>query len=73
MAVEKVYLISDNIYGNHTHGYRKVVQIGADSDIDYLSPSRVSLIDGSEVHIGEQPAVRAIGITISTSPTDIPN
>jgi len=69
---EVVTGVSHAIFDAHAHNYRKITTVGADSDIGYVSPTRVNVVDDSEVNTGETPAVRAIGVTVATLPTSIP-
>ena len=75
MAREVIELpagVSQVEFDAHKHDYRKLTQVGADSDVDFGSPIKADVVDDAEVNVGETPAVRAIGVTVATLPTGTP-
>ena len=57
----------------HTHNYRKFIQLGVDGVGNYASPVRTDIVDDSEVNLTDSNKVAAVGVTVSTQPTEIPN
>jgi len=65
--------VSQAIFDAHTHDYRKITQIGADSDDKWGSPTLVDIIDDDTTEAHEAVDLEAVGITVATQPTEIPN
>jgi hypothetical protein len=64
--------VSQAEFDSHTHGYRRLDQIGIDDVTNYSSPNRATVTDDAEVSIGEQARARAVGVTVSTQQTAVP-
>jgi len=56
----------------HTHTYRKVTRLGADSDDKFLSPTWTDIVDDSDNNAAESVDLEAVGITVATSSTSTP-
>lgn len=78
MAIRSVLIdpaaggVSQVTFDTHTHNYRRVDGVGIDDAASYGSPSRVSMVDDSEVNVGNPKAGKSIGVTVSTQPTATP-
>jgi hypothetical protein len=78
MAIQSMQLdpaaggVSQAEFDAHTHNYRRVDQIGIDDLQNYSSPTRVTVVDDSEVNVGGSKAGKAIGVTVSTQQTEVP-
>lgn len=76
MAIEKVYLsegVNLTDFNVHTHNYRKVTDLGVDGTGNYTTPQRIAVADDSEVNITDSNKVSAVGITVGTQATEVPN
>ncbi len=65
--------VSQGVYDAHTHNYRKITQLGVDGNDEFLNPQRIAIADDSEVNITDSGKVAAVGVTVSTQPTETPN
>lgn len=65
--------VSQATFDTHNHNYRKVTDLGVDGTGNYSSPARIAMVDDSEVDITDSNKVAAVGITVSTQPTGVPN
>ena len=70
---EEITGVSQTTYDVHTHNYRKFTQIGVDGVGSYASPVRTDIVDDSEVNLTDSNKVAAVGITVSTQATEVPN
>jgi len=76
MAIIKDYLadgVPQSAFDTHTHNYRKLTQIGGDSDDKWASPTLVDVADDATTHAAESVDLEAVGVTVSTEPTEVPN
>lgn len=77
MARETVEIVasgvSQAVFDVHTHNYRKITQIGIDIIKTYTAPERVNIVDNQEVFVTDGNDAEAVGITVSTEPTETPN
>jgi len=66
--------VSQGAFDNHTHGYRKITQIGVSRDHLYEPVLRYDIIDDSEVVslVGSNQDLEAVGITVATDQTEVP-
>jgi len=60
------------VFDNHTHAYRKITQIGADTSKFYDGPTRTDIVDNSEVFVTPMNDVEAVAVTVSTEQTEVP-
>jgi len=65
--------VSQATFDAHTHGYRKITQLGVDGLGNYSSPARIAIQDDSEVDITDSNKVAAVGITVATAATEVPS
>lgn len=65
--------VSQVVYDAHTHNYRKITQIGGDADDKWASPTLVDVVDDATTEAHEQVDLEAVGVTVSTQPTETPN
>lgn len=65
--------VSQGVYDAHTHNYRKFMQVGVDGVGGYTNPVRTDIVDDSEVNLTDSNKVAAVGITVSTQATEVPN
>lgn len=65
--------VGQGAFDAHTHNYRKFTQVGVDGVGNYSSPARANIVDDSEVNLTDSNKVAAVGITVSTQPTGVPN
>lgn len=76
MAIEKIYLsegVSLAVFNVHTHNYRKITWIGVDDDDKYASPDKTEIVDDAETVASSSVNAEAVGITVSTQATEVPN
>lgn len=76
MAIAKDYLadgVPQATFDIHTHNYRKITWIGVDDDDKYLSPDKVEVVDDAETVAASSVDAEAVGITVSTQATEVPN
>ena len=64
--------VSQAEFDAHTHGYRKIIRIGADSDDKWGSPTWVVVSDDGDTHAAENVDLEAVGVTVSTESTGTP-
>ena len=64
--------VSQATFDAHTHGYRKITRIGADSDDKWASPSWVDVVDDTDTHASESVDLEAMGVTVATDQTETP-
>jgi len=64
--------VTQTEFDAHTHSYRRVDQVGVDDSQAYGSPSRVTIVDDTEVNVGQPKNVKAVGVTVSTQQTNVP-
>lgn len=65
--------VSQASFDAHTHNYRKFTQVGVDGAGNYSSPVREDIVDDSEVNLTDSNKVAAVGITVATQATEVPN
>ncbi len=65
--------VSQTVYDAHTHNYRKFTRVGVDGAGTYGSPVRTDILDDAEVNLTDSNKVAAVGITVSTQPTEAPS
>lgn len=65
--------VSQSSFDTHTHNYRKFMQLGVDGQGSYNSPVRTDIVDDSEINLTDSNKVGAVGITVSTEATEVPN
>ena len=65
--------VSQAVFDAHTHNYRKLTVIGADDDDKFLSPTREPIVDDAETVAATSVDMEAVGITVATEPTEVPN
>jgi len=65
--------VSQVTFDAHTHSYRKLTQVGADSTKTYATPDRTDVVDDSEVFAADNTDMEAVGVTVSTQPTGVPS
>ena len=70
---EELTGISQASFDAHTHNYRKFTQVGVDGVGSYASPVRTNIVDDSEVNLTDGNKVAAVGITVATQATEVPN
>lgn len=77
MTIEKVYNgdggVSQATFDVHTHNYRKIVGIGVDDDDKYLTPDKMDIVDDEETVAATNVDAEAVGVTVATAPTEVPN
>ena len=76
MAIVKDYLssgVSQSEFDAHTHNYRKLTTIGVDNSKNWVGPAYETVLDDQEVHVTDGSDAEAIGVTVSTQPTGVPN
>ena len=54
---------------SHTHSYRKITRIGADSDDKWGSPTWTDIVDDADNVAKESADLEAVGVTVSTEQT----
>ena len=64
--------VSQAAFDNHTHAYRKITQIGADTSKFYDGPTRTDIVDNSEVFVTPMNDMEAVAVTVSTEQTEVP-
>jgi hypothetical protein len=66
--------VSQAEFDSHTHSYRKLTQIGVSRDHLYTPVERFDIVDDSEVvgFSGNNLDLEAIGVTVSTDATGVP-
>ena len=77
MAIQSFQLdpaagISQALFDVHTHTYRKIIRIGGDSDDKWGSPTWVVVFDVGYTHAAENVDLEAVGVTVSTESTGVP-
>lgn len=75
MGIVKDYLadgVPQAAFDAHTHNYRKLTQIGGDSDDKWGSPTLVAVGDDATTHAAENVDLEAVGVTVATLPTSVP-
>ena len=65
--------VSQSVFDGHTHNYRKLTQIGGDADDKWASPTLVDVVDDTTTEAHEAVDLEAVGVTVSTQPTEVPN
>ena len=73
MGLIKIYNIDGATFDAHTHSYRKLMQLGVDSQKTYASPARVDILDNQEVNVSDNTDLEVVGLTTETSPTGVPD
>ena len=76
MGIAKDYLadgVPQSEFNAHTHNYRKLTQIGGDADDKWNSPTLIDVVDNAITHAAESVDLEAVGVTVSTQPTEVPN
>ena len=76
MAVAKDYLadgVPQSTFDIHTHNYRKITGIGVDDDDKYLTPDKMDIVDDTETVAATSVDAEAVGVTVATLPTGVPN
>lgn len=66
--------VSQATFDTHTHGYRKMTQIGVSRDHLYSPVDRFDIVDDAEVvaFSGNNLDLEAVGITVATDQTETP-
>ena len=59
--------VSQAAFDNHTHAYRKITQIGADTSKFYDGPTRTDIVDNSEVFVS--PFFTYVGVSVCSVAT----
>lgn len=65
--------VSQAVFDAHTHNYRKITWIGVDDEDKYLSPDKTEIVDDAETVAATAVDAEAVGITVATLPTEVPN
>jgi len=76
MGVVKDYLsegVSQATFSAHTHNYRKLTQIATDISKNWVGPTYTDVLDDQEVTNTDGADIEAIGVTVATQPTGVPN
>ena len=76
MAIAKDYLadgVPQGAFDAHTHNYRKITGVGVDDDDKYLTPDKMTIVDDAETVAATAVDAEAVGITVATLPTGVPN
>ncbi len=71
-VAEVVPGVGEAVYNAHAHSYRKITQIGADSDDKWGSPVLVNVVDDATTEAHESVDLEAVGVTVATEPTSTP-
>ena len=64
--------VSQAEFDAHTHAYRKITQIGADTSKFYDGPTRTDIVDNSEVYVTPMNDIEAMAVTVATDQTEVP-
>jgi len=65
--------VSQAVFDAHTHNYRQITGIGVDDDDKYLTPDKMDIVDDAETVAASNVDAEAVGITVATAPTSVPN
>jgi len=65
--------VSQADFDAHTHNYRKITQLGIDTNKNYPAPTKVVIDDDTETFVTDGNDAEAIGVTVATEPTTTPN
>ena len=71
-SVGEITGVSQSVFGAHTHNYRKLLQIGGDSEESWASPTLVDVVDDATTEAHEAVDLKAVGVTVSTQPVSTP-
>ena len=77
MAREVIEVVATGVaqatFDIHTHNYRKITWIGVDDDDKYVTPDKMEIVDDAETVAATAVDAEAVGVTVATLPTGVPN